>query len=143
MGSRRKRKTKEFSEYQSMSTSIKIKHIITVVRIPGRTFLFLVRKRKEIVKVTLIGSFNDCLFREIFLPRNYCIFFHALLEKMHCNWCESPFLHKVVCNVFWAGKFDRDLLTMWKNQAWQLVRQVAHQHHWLLTLRWQIFFMES
>ena len=44
--------------------------------------------------------------------------FLLLLEKLHSSWYESPFLHKVVCNVFWAGKFDRDLLIfiMWKNQ---------------------------
>ena len=35
-----------------------------MLRIPAMTFVFLLRKRKEIVKVTLIGSFNDFLFRE-------------------------------------------------------------------------------
>ena len=33
------------------------------VRIPAMTFLFL-QKKKEMVKVTLIGSFNICLFTE-------------------------------------------------------------------------------
>ena len=35
-----------------------------MLRIPAMTFLFLLRKSKEIVKITLIGSFNDFLFRE-------------------------------------------------------------------------------
>ena len=37
---------------------------LDMVRIPAMTFLLLLSKRKEIAKVTVIGSFNDCLFSE-------------------------------------------------------------------------------
>ena len=44
--------------------SHRVNFFLHMFRIPAMTFLFLLSKRKEIVNFTMIGSPNDCPFRE-------------------------------------------------------------------------------